>query len=307
MNAASPIFAGDGDDTFRASVVGASEVAALFGASPWLTHFELWHRKNGTVATPEFGGNERIEWGIRLEAVIIEAAMDRYGYRSLETPARLDNGKGLGGHPDKIVMCPSRGRGILEVKTADWLVAKAWGEEPPLHYLIQALAYAGLADCDWADVIVLVGGNELRRFQYPFKPVIYADIEARVVNFWESVRAGKPPKADYTRDGDTIAALTGEPTDAIIDLTRDNRATHLACEYLDAKARMKAAEVEVDAAKAELLEKIGDAGTAMLDGYRVGCAMTKGSSGTLVTPEMIGTFVGARKGYRRFDVKERAL
>src|SRR3546814_1006088 len=47
------------------------------------------------------------------------------------------------------------------------------------------------SDCDWGDVIVLVGGNELRRFEYEFRPVIYADIEARVEAFWQSIRKGK--------------------------------------------------------------------------------------------------------------------
>lgn len=296
--------AGDGDDAFRASVVGASEVAALFDASPWLTHFELWHRKNGTIDTPDFGGNERIEWGIRLERVIIEAACDRWGYVPIETPRRLDNGKGLGGHPDQLVMCPRRGRGILEVKTADWLVAKKWGEEPPLNYLVQNQSYQGLAACDWGDVIVLVGGNDLRKFEYEFRPVIYADIEARVVNFWQSIRDGKAPKPDYSHDGETIEDLYGEPDDTVIDLRRDNRAGILACEYLDAKVREKAAKAEAETAKAELLDKIGANGAAMLDGYRIGAAMIKASAGTLVTPEMVGTTIGARKGWRRFDVKE---
>src|SRR3546814_19933984 len=62
-------------------------------------------------------------WGLRLEPVILQAAAERYGYVPLDTPKRLENGKGLGGHPDAIVKCHRRGRGILEVKTADWLVA----------------------------------------------------------------------------------------------------------------------------------------------------------------------------------------
>lgn len=69
------------EDTFRAAHIGASEVAALFEASPWLTRFELWHRKNGTVATPEFGGNNRVEAGIRLERAVLDWACDEYGYR----------------------------------------------------------------------------------------------------------------------------------------------------------------------------------------------------------------------------------
>jgi predicted phage-related endonuclease len=44
---------------FRASHVGASEAAALFDCSPYLTRFELWHRKAGNIATPEFNALAR--------------------------------------------------------------------------------------------------------------------------------------------------------------------------------------------------------------------------------------------------------
>ncbi len=305
MNAQTNITAGDGDDTFRSSVVGASEVAALFGCHPWLTHFELWHRKNGTIDTPDFGGNERVEWGIRLEPAIIEAAKDRYGYTDREQLKRLDNGAGLGGHPDRRVMCPRRGPGILEVKMVDWLERKKWGDEPPANYLLQSQTYQGLDHCTWGDVIVLVGGNALERFEYDFRPVIYADIEARVANFWQSVRDGKPPKPDFARDGDALVNVLGAPDETLVDLRHDNHADTLAAEWLAAKAEMKAAELCADVAKCELMLKIGTAGAAMLNHHRIGANLTKGSAGTLITDEMVGTHVGARKGYRRFDVREK--
>lgn len=301
------------DAEFRASVVGASEVAALFGESPWLTHFELWHRKNGTIATPDFNGtrddgrpeNERIDWGIRLERVIIGAACDRYGYQCIDTPKRLENGKGMGGHPDQLVICPKRGKGVLEVKTADWLIAKAWGDEPPLNYLLQSLAYQGLAQVEWGDVIVLVGGNELRRYQYEFRPVIFADMEARVAEFWASVRAGKPPKPDYHRDGAAISEVNGLSDGGLIDLRHWNRGTELAATFMEAKQRERLAKDEAEAAKAEMLERMGDATSAMLEGFRVGAPVVKASAGTLVTHDLIGTRIGVRKAHRRFDVKER--
>ena len=296
------------DATFRAQHVGASEVAALFDASPWLTHFELWHRKNGTVATPEFntGDSERIEWGVRLEPVILQAAYERWGYVPLDEDHRLSNGAGLGGHPDRIVTCPNRGRGILEVKTADWLVFKKWGDEPPLHYLLQNMSYQGLAGCVWGDQIVLVGGNQLHRFQYDFRPKVYADIERRVTAFWQSVRANDPPKPDFRRDGDTLAAVLGEPDDTLADLRGDNHADDLACNWTEAKARLKEAEAEVEEAKNALLLKIGAASAALLPNHRISCGQTKGSAGTLITADHVGTTIGARKGYRRFDVKETA-
>lgn len=306
MNAHTSIIAGDGDDVFRASVVGASEVAALFGAHPWLTEFELFHRKAGSIATPDFGGNERIEWGLRLEPVIIDAACERYGYTRLETPKRLDNGKGLGGHPDQIVMCPRRGRGILEIKTADWLVAKGWGDEPPINYLLQVQSYAGLAGCDWGDVIVLVGGNELRRFEYPFKPIIYAEVEARVAAFWRAVAEGRAPKPDYTRDGDAIAALHPNATDAVVDLRTDNLACDAAARWLSGKALERQGKAQADAAQAEIMDKLGDAGVALLDGMTIKCPTVKATPDREITAEMVGEIIKGRKSYRRFSITEKA-
>jgi predicted phage-related endonuclease len=303
------------DAAFRASVVGASEVAALFDVSPWLTRFELWHRKNGTIATPEFNArnvdgspvNSRIHWGVKLENLIIQEACERWGYEAIETPSRVDNGAGLGGHPDRVVWCPDRkAKVVLEAKSVDWLQRKKWGDEPPTQYLLQPNTYAGLLKAEHFDVVTMVlGGNtDIERSQNLFRPKLYAETERRVVEFWESVRAGKPPKPDYTRDGAVIQEVIGEPNDTLIDLTRNNRAGLLAADYLDAKARMKAAETEMEAAKAELLEAIGDNSVAQLEGYRIACAMTKGSTGTLITEAMVGTHVGGRKGWRRFDLKE---
>lgn len=301
----------DGDDEFRARHVGASEVAALFDCSPYLTRFELWHRKKGTISRPDFmadgmPNNERIEAGIRLEPAIIAWACDRWGYVRRETPKHLSNGNGLGGHPDQCVICPERGPGILEIKTADWLVAKKWGEEPPLHYLLQNQSYQGLEKVLWGDVVVLVGGNQLRRFQYDFRPKLYAEIEARVTAFWQSVRADDPPLPDFTRDGDTLAEVLGEPTDEVIDLRHDNADDHLACEFLALKAAAKAATDRAEAIKCELLLKIGDAGRALLPAHSIGANQTKGSPDKEITAAMVGEIIKGRRGYRRFDVKERA-
>lgn len=307
MNA--PATFGTQDNDFRNTVVGASEVAALFDASPWLTRFELWHRKAGNVATPDFDAiaaeNERIEWGLRLERVIIDAACDRYGYQREETPTRLDNGAGLGGHPDQFVTCPTRGPGLVEVKTADWLVAKGWGDEPPLNYLLQVQAYLGLACRNWGDVVVLVGGNELRRFQYEFRPALYVEIEKRVAEFWASIRAGKAPKPDYSRDGDTIAGLHPTATDEVLDLRSDNRAHDLAATWLAASERKKAAEADAEAAKAELLDKLGGAGVALLEGMTVKCPSVAAVPDREITPDMVGQTIKGRKSYRRFSITEK--
>lgn len=303
------------DAIFRASHVGASEATALFGCNPWLTEFELWHRKAGNVAVPEFNAvhdgtpeNERIYWGVKLEAAIIEAAKERYGYIDRE-PADppLSNGKGFGGHPDRRVICPQRGPGIVETKMVDWLERKKWGEEPPLNYLVQGNGYAGLDKVVWFDMLVLVGGNAMERFQYDFRPKLYADTEKRVEAFWASVRAGKPPKADYARDKDTLAEIYADAGDTLIDLRRDNRMAELAQEYLDAKAEETAAGCRVDAAKAEILEKLGENTEALVEGYSCRVPVIGGSADKIITAEMVGQTIKGRSAHRRFYVKAKEI
>lgn len=295
---------GDPDPDFRRSHVGAAEVACLFGANPWLTEYELWHRKAGNIDEPEFGTEERQQWGLRLEPVIYEAAAERYGYQLREPVAHLSNGLGLGGHPDRRVTDPDRGPGIVEIKTTDAQQFGKWGDEPPLNYLLQAQTYAGLDRCNWVDIVVLIGGNRLERFAYDFRLSIYREIERRVAAFWESIAAGDPPVPNPSHDGATLLRILGEPTDEVADLSGDNYADELARQYISAKATAAEFVDRAERAKVELLIKIGAAGRAVLPNHRIGCGQTKDVAGTLITPELVGTHVGARKGYRRFDVRE---
>lgn len=298
------------DALFRASVVGAGEVAALFDASPYLTHFELWHRKTGAIATPAFNHvgedgtpeDERIYWGVKLEAAIIEAAKERFGYTDREQVQHLTNGKGLGGHPDRRVICPKRGPGILEIKTADWLIRKGWGDEPPMHYLLQNMAYQGLDNVQWGDVLVLVGGNKLERFCYDFRPKVYAEIERRVEAFWQSVHAGQAPKPDYTRDGDTIRELYAAPSDAVVNLTGDNLAAIAAAEYLAGKELEKQGKERAEAALAELIDKAGDHNVALLDGFTFKATTVAAIPEREAKP---GEIIKGRKSYCRYTVKEK--
>lgn len=300
------------DDAFRAAHVGASEVAALFDCHQWLTRFELWNVKAGKVPPQPFNViaddgaplNERAYWGVRLEREIIEAAKERWGYRERDQVDRLSNGRGLGGHPDRRVICPVRGPGILETKMVDWLEHKKWGGEPPLPYLLQNQTYQGLDAVEWGDIIVLVGGNALVRYQYQHRPVLYADIEARAEEFWRTVREDRPPKPEYSRDRAVLGELYADAADVVTDFRLDNRMTHLACEYVEAAEAKRAADARVDALQAELLDKLGDSTVALVDGYRVRVPVIAGSPDTVITSAMVGKTVKGRSPHRRFYIKE---
>src|SRR3546814_14343216 len=99
-----------------------------------------------------------------------------------------------------------------------------------------------------------------------------SDVCSSDLAFWQSIRKGKAPKPEYSRDGDVIAEIYSNATDDVKDLRADNRAVMLAAEYLSAKQMEKQSAAEADAIKAELLEKLGEAGTGLLDSFKIGRA-----------------------------------
>lgn len=299
----------DQDALFRAKHVGASEVSALFACNPWLTEFELFHRKRGTIASPDFNAirpdgtpeNERVYWGVKLEAAIIDAAKERFGYIDREDTGPLSNGRGLGGHPDRRVLCPNRGPIVLETKMVDWLERKKWGDEPPLHYLLQGNTYAGLDQVCGFDMLVLVGGNQLERIQYDFRPKLFAAAEDRTEAFWQAVTDGREPKPDYDRDGDALKSVFSDQSEDVVDLAGDNRAAIAAAEYLTAAEEERQARARKEAAQAELIDKLKDAAVGFADGFTIKTTAVKATPDREAAP---GEIIKGRKGYRRLTVKE---
>lgn len=299
----------DSDAEFRASVIGASEVAALFDKSPWLTEFELWHRKKGIIDTPEFATDERQQAGVRMEAAIVDWACDKWGYTKTKTPQRVQIGH-LGGHPDQIAHCPERGPGVLEVKTVDRLMFRDWGDEPPLHYQLQAVTYAGLTGLKWADLIVLVGGNQLERFQIEARPKLFETICAKVEAFWASIEEGRAPLPDFNRDRSAIAEVCRDLSIEDIDLSADNLAPAACREYLAAHQAEKEASARKEAAQAEIMFKLSQAaaGTdpvkrvvATMPGFRATATLIEA---TPDRPAREGEIIKGRKAYRRLTIKE---
>ena len=67
----------------------------------------------------------------------------------------------------------------------------------------------------------------------------------------------------------------------------------------------KAATARVDAAKAEILEKLGTNSTALVDGYQCRAPLTSGGADKVITADMVGQVIKGRAAHRRFYIRER--
>src|SRR3546814_17082564 len=89
-------------------------------------------------------------------------------------------------------------------------------------------------------------------------------------------------------------------------LRSDNRAVRLAAEYRSYKQMEKQSSAEADAIKAELLEKLGEAGTGLLDSFTVKAPTVKATPDKEITADMVGSIIKGRKSYRRFTITEKS-
>ena len=56
--------------------IGASDIAAVVGISPWSTPHQVWISKT-TPDAPEPMTNEDMEWGLRVEGLILDETAER--------------------------------------------------------------------------------------------------------------------------------------------------------------------------------------------------------------------------------------
>lgn len=283
----------------RARHIGGSEVAALFGVSPHMTRFELWHIKRGTLPAPDLSDSTRVFWGTVLEPAIAQGAARLRGWQARKVHRYIVHPRiaGMGASLDYEIVAHARGPGCLEIKAVDWLVFRdAWEDgEPPLHMELQLQHQLACTGRQWGAITALIGGNELRVHERERRPGTIARIEAAVAEFWQSIEADQPPKPDFASDGAAIAALYRDATPGkVVDMSDDNRLPHLCAEYRRAAEAEKAAGDAKDAAKAEMLTKIGDAAKVVCGSYTI-------SAGTVAAAQV----AYERKAYRGFRITER--
>lgn len=285
--------------------VTSTESAALFGMSPYVTAFDLWHRKRSGTA-PEFKTNERMKWGNRLEAAIAHGIAEEQGW--IISPMKeymRDPEARLGSSFDFIIT--SLGEPVhLEIKNVDYLAFRdGWIEhedgsiEAPEHIEMQVQHQMAVSGFKRAYIGAFVGGNRGVVIERERDEDVIRAIRHRVTEFWRTVDAGQEPEPVMPADAEVLIRLNqyAEPG-KILDASSDENIAMLVTKYKRAAADEKSACEDKEAAKALLLEAIGDAEKVLLPGFTISAGMIADTPPTIITPEMVGTSYGGRKGHR---------
>ena len=101
----------------RAQDVTSTEVSALFGLNPYLSAYELWHRK-AEQDLGEIAETERMTWGTRLQDAIGKGVAADQGWKVRRMAQYLrDPSARLGASFDFEIIAHPDGPGLLEIKT----------------------------------------------------------------------------------------------------------------------------------------------------------------------------------------------
>lgn len=308
----------------RTKDITSTEVAALFGLSPYITEFELWHRKKQGVVV-KFEATKRMKWGTALQDAIAAEIAREKGWTVRRMNEYIRNPEERAGSSfdfsieetfldgavdrcfddlvEKGVISEEQNRpkccGLLEIKNVDslqfrdgWIVHEDGQIEAPLHIEIQVQHQLMVSGRTFCHIGALVGGNDLKMIYREPNKKIFASIRSKIAAFWASIDANQPPKPNFAQDAAFISKLYGYADPGkIMNLSGNDLILAKAQEYKRLGDAEKKAKEERAAIKAELLTIIGDAEKAEGDGFKISASMVSGGPVSYV-----------REGYRDFRI-----
>jgi putative phage-type endonuclease len=280
----------------------STAISALFDLSPYCTKFEVYHAKKSGLILP-FDENERVKKGKRIESYVAQEVGLKMGWevQPLNVYARIP-GERMGSSFDYEAICPVRGKGILEIKGVDYFQHKAkWlDDEAPEHIEIQLQHQLECIDeYEWGCISACTSIYDTHEYIRERDHDMGLALRTAANKFWADVDAGNEPAIDFYRDGPVLDLLYSKAGGEPIDATKDEELDALISKHVRLGREIKAMDADRDAAKAQIHRRLENAGGAYTAGGKVTCGWTKDSVGKLVTEEMVGTYIGAKKGYRQ--------
>lgn len=245
----------------RKTGIGGSDVGTILGFNKWSSAYSLWADKTGKVERPEIK-SEPMEWGNRLESVIIDK------FEEVHPELRLIRDVGTWRHaerdwqlanPDAIFEDAEGNLGILEIKTAQY--EDDWRNGVPRYYETQVQWYMSTFGFAKAHVAVLFHGNAYREFELEANEFEQNVALEKVAEFREFILNDQAPDFDgSTSTYETLRLQHPEIIDEDVDLG------WLGVQLFSAEKEFRDAESEFNKAKSHVLAAMGLAKRGLISG-----------------------------------------
>ena len=143
--------------------VGGSDVAAIFGVSPWTTPLELWLIKKGRIKPQEKNNANQLQMGHLLEPIAAYWYEQLSGNKVMEDTnlyQHADHPYALANFDRRFTRTSDGEPGILECKSCTYHKAGDWAEDSiPIYYELQLRFYLAVADVNIGAFSTVWGNN----------------------------------------------------------------------------------------------------------------------------------------------------
>ena len=189
----------DSDEAWREERrkgIGGSDVAAIMGLSAYRTPYQVWLDKVQGVHD-DISDKPAVVWGNILEHIIGEYYAQEHPDRTVR---RVNGMMRSIARPwaqaslDYEVRDPELGWGILEIKTAGWRREDDWADGVPVYYQTQVAHYLSVSGRPFADVAVLIAGQDYREYRVMRDEEDIETVNRAVDEFWHG-NVGAPDNA----------------------------------------------------------------------------------------------------------------
>lgn len=245
----------------RNSGLGASDMPSVLGVG-FRDPAEVWAEKRG-VLRDSLDEYEFVQWGLRLEPVIIEAYSEpRYAGRESRRAGELLRSIA---HPwamctlDAWTLHPEHGWIPLEVKKSSEFAAEDWAGGPPEKYYVQVQHQMLVTGAEHASIACLIGAQRLVWCDLDRDEAMIGRIVREGERLWSYVLDGTPPPPDDTAGYARVmrALFPEEAPETCVALDEGARRWQRDIEL--AAAAIKEAEAREQRAKNEVMALLGAA------------------------------------------------
>lgn len=261
-------------DPTRATL-SASQVAALWDASPHVSRWMLYHWALGAIDLDE-PESVRMEMGRRFEEAILDMTAERLRLdvrQNTDNTYRRHATARVGCTVDALVTDPSLGPGIVEAKNVDAMIWRGgWSEDAAAkHVEIQLQAQLFVHGASWGVIAALVGGNRLVLYRRLPNRRLWRSLEAQAARFWADVDArNEPSPTGMSRELKVLDHLypRAEPL-KVRDLAEDHDAAEIVEAYAVARRKRADADADAQSHKVAVGAMMGDAEFLYVPGFEV--------------------------------------
>lgn len=255
--------------------VGGSDVAAIFGVSPWTTPLELWMIKKGRMKPAVKANANQLEMGHLLEPIAAYWYEQKTGNKVMDDTnlyQHADHSYALADFDRRFIRSADGEPGILECKSCSYHKAAEWFDgRYPLYYEFQLRFYLAVADVNIGAFSAVWGNNPDNDLATPHivrdkakEDIIFERLEEWI---W-SLEHDKPPTMDGVAPKLALESLariygTSKPTLPTIEFSKKferplRRILSLQGKIAECNDEIKKYETEVQAHSVRIAELMKD-------------------------------------------------